>query len=329
MPNLSIIVPCFNSQTTIAHCLTAVRASIYKDFELIVVDDHSSDQTVTVAKGFTDKIIQLDKNKGSGHARKAGMQLCTSDIICFIDSDIIIRPDTLSMIIGFLSQHPSIDAVTGLLAKDSPRQDFFSQYKNLYMHYNFTLLPEKVTFLFGSICAIRKDLYLPNTTDLRYTPDTESGQQLFSNGKTIAFLKDLEVTHLKKYTVITFLMNDFRIPFSWAKLFIRFNGWRQLGKNKTGFAHASQKQLASVMIVYPLVFSAGAGFFFHPLNILSCLLLVIWLILNTSFFRFLFSQRGVIFFLASIGITFIDHLVMMMGIICGFLSEFKNTRSIK
>ena len=329
MPNLSIVIPCFNSQATLADCLTAVRASVYKDFEIIVVDDHSSDQTVRIAKGFTDKIIQLDKNKGSGHARKAGMQLCTSDIICFIDSDIMIKPDTLSTIIDFLNQHPSIDAVTGLLTKDSPHQNYFSQYKNLYMHYIFTLLPEKVTFLFGSICAIRKDLYLPNNTDLRYTPDTESGQQLFASGKTIAFLKDLEVTHLKRYTALTLLKNDFRIPFSWAKLFIRFNGWQQLGKNKTGFAHASQKQLASVMIVYPLICLAGAGFFFNPLNILPCFLLVIWLVLNTSFFRFLFRERGVVFLLASIGITFLDHLVMMIGIICGFLSEFKNTCSIK
>ncbi|MCG6537302.1 MAG: glycosyltransferase family 2 protein [Syntrophales bacterium LBB04] len=272
MPRISIIIPCHNSSKTITQCLSALQASTYKDHELIIVDDHSCDDTVAIAARFTDQIILLKDNKGSGFARKTGMANAHTDIVCFIDSDIIVKLDTLSLIIKFMQEHPEFDAVTGLLSKEHPHQNFFSQYKNLYMNHTFNLLPQKVTFLFGSVYALRKKSEHPDQGNLRHTPDTEYGQKLFLQGKTIAFLKDLEVIHLKRYTLFSLIKNDFLVPFSWAKIFVRFKGWQQLGKNHTGFAHAPQRQLASVITAPLLACSLAARCFIASANILSCIL---------------------------------------------------------
>jgi len=295
----------------------AIRASAYKEYELIVVDDHSNDNTVELAAKFADKVICLNENKGSGNARKLGMEQSSSDIICFTDSDILIKPETISMIANFFIQHPQVDAITGLLSKEHPNRNFFSQYKNLYMNYIFNRLPDRVTFLFGSICAIRKHTGYPAENALRYTPDTEFGQQLFLQGKTIAFLKDLEVVHLKNYTVLSFIKNDFLVPYEWARIFVRSTGWRQLGRNKTGFAHAPNTQLASVAIT-PLIFLGTLASFFTPAgNIMLWFLFIFWLILNLQFFIFLFKERGIAFLLTSVYITFIDQFIMALGIITG------------
>ena len=321
MARISIVIPCYNSRKTITECLTAIRKSIYKDYEIVVVDDHSSDNTVEIAARYADKVIPLSENKGSGNARQVGMEQSSSDIICFVDSDVLIKPQTVSMIMSFLSQHPEVDAVTGLLSKEHPHQNFFSQYKNLYMNYIFNLLPDRVTFLFGSICALRKQAGCPGDNALRHTPDTEFGQRLFLGGKTIAFLKDLGVVHLKSYTPLSFFKNDFRVPFSWAKIFVRFAGWRQLGRNKTGFAHASRTQLASVVVTASVFFLAGASFFVPSAGIGLYFLSIFWLTLNIRFFVFLFRERGSAFLLTCVPVTFADQLVMAFGIVAGIYSE--------
>ena len=324
MFSISIIVPCHNSRQTIAPCLKAIQASMYKDFEIIIVDDHSSDDTAAIAQKFTDNVITLDTNKGSGNARKTGIQNSKADIICFIDSDIIIKPDTLSTIMNFFKRNPEVDAVTGLLSKEHPNRNFFSQYKNLYMNYTFRLLPERVTFLFGSIYAMRRKVGHSDQGNLRHTPDTEYGQKLFCQDKTIAFLKNLEVVHLKKYTFCSLIKNDFLVPFSWGRIFIRFQGLRQLGYNKTGFAHASKIQLTSVILTFLLTCSTAAGLFIPVVNAIPIILLIIWFSLNTRFFLFLLSERGIIFFLTGILTTLIDQIIMAFGIITGFLVQLTN-----
>lgn len=324
MPRVSVIVPCHNRSKTIALCLAAIQASVYKDYEIIVVDDHSNDDTAAIARGFTDRVITLSDNKGSGNARRTGIENSTSSILCFIDSDIIIKPGTLSTIVDFLDGHADVDAVTGLLSKEHPNRDLFSQYKNLYMNYTFSLLPQRVTFIFGSIYAMRRKTGHTDQGDLRYAPDTEYGQKLIGQGRIIAFLKDLEVVHLKEYTFLSLIKNDFLVPFSWGKIFIRFQGWQQLGKNKTGFAHAPSKQLVGVIIAPLLGVLAAAGHFFPIANASALILLALWLTLNAGFFFFLLKERGILFLLAGVVITFIDQIVMALGITAGFCSELFN-----
>jgi glycosyltransferase involved in cell wall biosynthesis len=301
-------------------CLEAVRASIYKDYEIVVVDDGSTDRTADIAEKCADKVIRLAGNNGPAYARTKGIEESTGSIIVSIDSDILIKPDTLSRINDFLTLHPEFDALTGLLSKEHPNSNFFSQYKNLYMNYIFNKLPGEVTFLFGSICAFRRQAFqaydIPEGAE-----DTALGQRLYRSGKRIAFLKDLEVVHLKYYGLFSFIRNDFIIPFMWAKIFLLYGGIKQLGRKGTGFAHSPKGQLASVAIA-PAIFMTGlACVSVHALVLPLTILILAWLILNNKFLLFLIREKGPVFGFLAIFVTFMDNIVMASGILCGFAAN--------
>lgn len=322
LPFLSIIVPAYNSEKTIESCLKAIRSSDYREYELLVIDDGSRDQTGEIAKKYADRILGGGDNRGRVSARNEGIRSARGEIIVNVDSDVLLRPDSLSQIAGYFIRHPDVSALTGLLSGECVESGFFSRYKNLYMNYIFKQLPERVSFLYGSIYAVRRREIEKIDSSVELADDTELGQELFSKGKRIAFLKDLEVTHLKRYTLFSFLKNDFQIPFDWARIFIRNQAWHQLGKNKTGFAHSPKSQIASVVLVpfmlltLPLIFK-GFGAVFG-------LAFLLWIALNFKFISFLVKEKGLIFGSFAFGVTLMDNLIMAAGIFFGFLVEFSS-----
>ena len=316
-PRISVIIPVYNAENTLTKCLEAISKSDYQDYESIVVDDGSDDHSVEIASQYADKVIRNAKNLGRINARKSGMSAAKGDILINIDSDVGIKADTLSRIAGFFDDNGGIGAVTGKLTKVCPCPGYFSQYKNLYMHYIFSKLPERVSFLYGSIYAVRRELAGLYDSEIPIADDTEFGQKLYEEGHSIAFLKDLEVTHIKRFSFLSWVKNDFTIPFDWARIFIKKKAWLQLGKNKTGFAHSPKEQLVSVMLAPLIVFLVIIGM---PSAVLIGLLLV-WSVLNVRFIQFLAKEKGFWFGFRSVFVTFLDHLVMEAGIICGFLVE--------
>ncbi|MCM8775872.1 MAG: glycosyltransferase family 2 protein [Candidatus Omnitrophica bacterium] len=314
-PRLSVIVPTHNSQRILEPCLAAVRESHLKDYELIVVDDASTDASRSIARRYADQVIELQGHEDRSRARNTGMRVARGSIFVFIDSDIVIQQDTLGKIDDYFTKHPGVDALTGLLSKQHPHSDFFSQYKNLYMHYVFQKLPARVNFLYGSVSAFKRGCMEGWDDKMEMGEDTALGQKMAAAGKCIHLFKGLEVVHLKKYSLVTFIRNDFRIPFAWAKIFLRYQGWRQLFRHQTGFAHASKGQILSVVLA-PMIFLGGMIHFPMRGSYLA-LAFLIWFVLNLNFFRFLVREKGIAFGIFSVLVTFLDHLVMAFGIVSG------------
>jgi glycosyltransferase involved in cell wall biosynthesis len=323
MPLVSVIVPVYNREKTIERCLKAIRVSEYKNYELIVIDDGSQDTTYSIANNYSDRVIKHPKNIGLFSAYNSGIKASQGDIIVKIDSDIVIKEDTLGKIVRYLGLCDEVDAATGILSKEHDNPDFFSQYKNLYMHYIFKKLPERVSFLYGSIYAVRRrviGLHDFNIAQTNRYHDTAFGQKLASCGRQIAFLKDLEVMHLKKYDLLTFVGNDFQVPFHWAQIFLKFKGWKQLFKNKTGFAHSPKEQLLSVLLALVLLLSLPIMLFYHHFMPFVFSFILAWFIFNTHFIIFLVKEKGLVFGIVAIFITFLDNIIMALGILCGFLT---------
>ncbi|MCX5657310.1 MAG: glycosyltransferase family A protein, partial [Candidatus Omnitrophica bacterium] len=162
--------------------MRAIRDSQYRDYELIVVDDSSSDNTAKSASAFADRVIVLEQHSGVNTARRAGYKVARGEVLMNIDSDVLIFPDTLGKIACLFRERPEIDALTGMLSKNHPHLNFSSQYKNLYMHFTFRQLPDKATFIYGSLFAIRTALAKEYTSDIPRVEDTLFGQWIFSCG---------------------------------------------------------------------------------------------------------------------------------------------------
>ena len=322
MPNLSVIVRTRNNNAIIEQSLAAIKNSYFTDYELIVVDDNSLDSTYSMIKRFTDNVIESKNENGRSGAYFKGVDHAKGEIIVNIDSDILVKPDALEIIYNYLSSHPGIDAITGLLSKEHANNNFFSQYKNLYMHYIFSKLPENVYFLYGGIHAIRRSAFLKADNSIEVADDTALGQRLISCGKKISFLKNLEVAHLKRYNIWSFIKNDFQIPFDWAKIFLKYKGWRQLFRNKTGYAHAPKKQLISLVLVPAIIFSSAYSIFFKNSYLYPYIFVSAWIILNFNFLVFLTREKGIAFGILSFFVTFFDNVIMIFSIISGFIAFY-------
>ena len=99
---VSVIIPVFNSEKYLSVCLESVLIQTLQDFEVIVVDDCSKDNSVAVAENFLEKfggrlkIISLPKNSGSGSVpRNIGLKFSCGKYIFFMDNDDLLTPDAL------------------------------------------------------------------------------------------------------------------------------------------------------------------------------------------------------------------------------------------
>ncbi len=104
---VSIIIPTYNRAYIIKQCIDSIFNQTYKEFELIIVNDHSEDNTVELLKTITDsrlKIINLEKEKGAQAARNEGIKNTSGDWVCFNDSDDFWQENKLKIHIKYLKK---------------------------------------------------------------------------------------------------------------------------------------------------------------------------------------------------------------------------------
>ncbi len=306
-----------NAQSTLKSCLNSVFSSYNNDFEVIIVDDKSTDMSLSIAEKYPCTLIALEENKGAAFARNTGTKHARGDTLVFIDADVIIKQNTLDTIENNFKEEQDTTAITGFLSKECLHKDFFTQYKNLYMHYIFKRCPRYVDFLYGSIIAIKKSYFLRFDERFKITDDTELGLRYRKLNKKIVLNPELEVAHLKKYNLMSIIKNDFFVPFWWFRSFLLHNGIKDILRKKR-FSHARAVQIISIFISYLLIICL---FFLdrYQLRIIFFSLLLLFFLLNYRFFVFLFQQKGLAFLIKSIIFTYLDMLIMGSGILIGFL----------
>lgn len=94
---ISVIIPTFNEEKVISDCLNSLIKQSYQDFEIIVVDDGSSDSTKEIASRFPVKVLE-QKHRGPGLARNNGAEEATGDILVFVDADMTFDSKFLDML---------------------------------------------------------------------------------------------------------------------------------------------------------------------------------------------------------------------------------------
>lgn len=99
--SISVVIPVYNGENYIMECLHSVLHQTYQDFEIIVVNDGSTDATLLMVdemKKYTDKIRCFTiENHGQGYARNYALPLCQGEYVCFVDADDKIEPCTLEL----------------------------------------------------------------------------------------------------------------------------------------------------------------------------------------------------------------------------------------
>jgi len=99
-PTFSVIMPCYNASSYIAQSIESVLNQTFKDFELIVVDDASQDNSLSIIENFSRmddrvKLVSLSENVGASSARNSAIQISTGKWISILDADDVFMPDKL------------------------------------------------------------------------------------------------------------------------------------------------------------------------------------------------------------------------------------------
>lgn len=107
MVKFSIIIPVYNVEQYIEKCLDSVFNQTYKNFEVIVVNDGTEDNSIDIIKKYDVKLIN-QKNQGLSAARNNGVKEATGEYLIFVDSDDYIEKDLLEQINNNLENNPTI-----------------------------------------------------------------------------------------------------------------------------------------------------------------------------------------------------------------------------
>ena len=107
MPKFSIIIPVYNVEKYIDDCLKSIMNQTYKDYEVIVVNDGTKDNSMEIVKKYNVKVIE-QKNKGLSAARNTGVKVAKGDYLIFLDSDDSWNKDLLKELSKSIENNPDI-----------------------------------------------------------------------------------------------------------------------------------------------------------------------------------------------------------------------------
>lgn len=254
---ISVIIPACDSAHHLTQCLTALFKSDIAPHEIIVVDDGSKDDTRQKAAEFPVKVMSTERRSGPAFARNLGAKSATGDILFFLDSDVCVRPDTLSRIAENFESDATLDGVIGSYDSTPQCQDFVSQYRNLLHSYVHHIGSERASTFWSGCGAIRRSVFLEYSgfNEVYGRPaieDIELGYRLIRGGRKIMLNRNILVTHLKRWTFFGLIKTDILdrgVP--WTELILR-------DRFMPNDLNLQLSQRISVALVFILVALSGA-----------------------------------------------------------------------
>jgi glycosyltransferase involved in cell wall biosynthesis len=112
-PLVSVVIAAYNTEAYVGETLESVLAQDWRPFEVIVVDDGSTDGTAGIVQSFDSVRYVRQENAGPGAARNTAVAAAAGDFIAVTDSDDLMAPGRLTLQVRYLIDHPEVDAVLG------------------------------------------------------------------------------------------------------------------------------------------------------------------------------------------------------------------------
>ena len=143
MPKISIIIPVYNAEKYLPHCLDSILSQTFNDYEVICVNDGSNDNSLNILHEYTQKdkrITVIDQeNQGCGYSRNNGYEKAKGDYIYFMDSDDAIHPQFLEVMHYFASTYNADLVCCGM--EDKPEKYSKEKYSPDSLEFIFTYNP--------------------------------------------------------------------------------------------------------------------------------------------------------------------------------------------
>jgi GT2 family glycosyltransferase len=258
----------------------------------VVVDDGSTDGSAALAARFGAHVIKAGQARGGpGQARNLGARVATAPLLCFIDADVLVRPDTLAEFVRLFASDPDLSAAFGSYDTQPEAQNTLSQYRNLLHHFVHQTSSEDAGTFWTGCGAIRRDVFLAlGGFDPTYTrpsiEDIELGYRIRAAGGRIRLAKHIQVRHLKRWTFCQILATDVRdraLP--WTALIARSRRLPNDLNLQTG-------ERVSAFCVYLLAATLALSFSYPWALLAAGAALIVLLRCNEPLYAFFLRQRG-------------------------------------
>jgi len=210
---ISVIVPTFNAERTIEKCLNALKKQTYKNFEVIVVDGSSTDNTVKVIEGKFDAKLKRWRSSGPGEKRNVGAKMAKGEILLFLDSDLALCKDGVKELVKVFEKVDA-DGITGtpFTPKDSGTLDYIV---GLDYEYRFEKMGESfVDVAATTIFAIKKKVFFKiGGFDVRFKratgEDWDFSAKMRKKGFTIFHTQKVKGYHYTAERVCPYLKKQY------------------------------------------------------------------------------------------------------------------------
>ena len=330
-PYLSIIIPAYNAEKTIGRLVDSIFLSKRAPaFEMVVVDDVSTDKTSQTLKSpkllRSLRIVRHRTNRGPAAARNTGAQKARGAVLLFLDSDVVVFPDTLYQVAKAFNNDPDLFALTGVWDKEQQTSAFFPRFKALrdWSYWTNERDQRGYYYLFSTrVAAIRRDLFL------RLGGFDESYKK--------ASVEDIEFTYrvARRYAVVfepkVRVKHEFETFWAVArKYFIRSHDWSALYATRGKFDPVAATRSEAVTAVSAvgflgslvlLIFMRGIrgviGVKGELIELLFLLLLFCFLLLHLygvrKFLWFVYREEGLLFAIKSFFMGLILYIIIVLG----------------
>lgn len=326
---ISVVIPCYNCDSTIRQCLEAVMATGSSDLEVILVDDASTDHTAEIVASFPVKYVRNEANRGPSYCRNIGVTHAQGQIVFLIDSDVLIPRDSFDRIRRFFQEHPDVHVLQGRYSDRSYHGDVISKYKNYKLAFRELSRPgSEVAFINTSIVALRRSVFSKYSFDeqLRRAEDSLFGWKYYQDGNKILLDKEFQAVHMKKHTLRSFIRYQFRSGRDLVSNWI----YKDMSKAILSGTNSRSNRLqllrapVSLALVAALILSVWLP---RPLSMmLIAALLLLSIFLQIDFLSYVWKVDGPLMAAAAVFIYLLDGFVSGLGVLAGFARALAGKR---
>lgn len=300
----SVIIPAYNAAETLERCLESVVALDDPDFEVIVVDDASTDTTAAICERFPVRLLRFASRTGPAIARNRAADIATGDIIAFTDADCVVPRDWLVRIRALLVEAP---VVCGNYAP-APWQNAIGRFANMDWYlYWFRFMPSNTdSFSTGNVAFRREALFDRERLEesffhrLAAAEDTLMALTLVDR-YPILCVPDLQVVHQHRDRLIPFFRKHVTTGYSRTLLSIAFPREKVFQARDIRLDFVLSQLLSFQLLLVCAVLAPALGWWgLVPVG----LLLTLYTALQFGSLRYLWEQER------DVGFTLLSYLLI-------------------
>lgn len=320
---ISIIIPMHNASKYIGTCLQHISRLKFADYEAVIIDDASTDNSYDIAKqaGFTP--IRRDLAGGPAVARNLGAQNSKGEFLFFVDADVYLNPDALDRFMCSMNAYPEAAGAVFIYSLEHPNKNLVSLYKNFSIRTEEMGKPDFTpAFRFSAFGMKREALEtIGGFDDALCCEELEFGLKAKEHNLSFYLDKGGNVIHAKSCSFRELVRGDFIRAFTYFKVFLK--NYKRILKNYSGMAgsfHAPIIQLIGVALVGVFLISS---FFYTPaVNLALCLAtLMVIALAQIKFLKAAYRAYGLTFTAAAFLLRNLEIAIGEIALVCAMVNS--------